>query len=614
MKRFVALYLILKLVFIQQANAQTNCKDIDLKKIPGKWNWRYQGINRAVPKQLWDICDPISKEFQRIMPQAPDGITAFALLTEGGGGAFSSTLTGIKDYENTLMIKKYECIMNPSAKVQPEGETGCWIYFKVNRYGNGFPGSNEVVYTEYPSDLYVTDIWTETDVNGNRIIFSSQEKGVANKEAYMFSPKNRLPFRKLTRKELFNCYKAFHEKRLNNEIDHYQKALNKELSEYNNLSVKEKNEQSYRQYAIDGAKKSLALFTTQKEKLINWYGSVMKQSNINDTAYTKSIVAWQFEPEPLDAKPGEGYPVWINDISFYDKSKPSSQPQAIFLSYRRQDKDVPKKNFMDKFCNEFNLDVLWKMVGVSPKKAGGINTLNSTAEDAGTKTKNQQENKGPLQYDFTNTPDGQFPSGWQGMNNIGVQTRNSNKWLVMNKPGYWFPQQFNKEIKDGFSLSFDVEWPLEIPYYGGYLNITLSEMPYDNGRQKYQSESIHQSAYKSMYSSTSGYFNRVALWFDPYWNNAGALYVYSYDSREIKLLEKTIKLPGIYKEKNKHSLTIQRKGEGLVVMDNGKEIANIAGVFQSSIRYNLYTFSRYKTGEDNDTNDVFYLKDIKAEY
>ena len=47
---------------------------------------------------------------------------------------------------------------------------------------------------------------------------------------------------------------------------------------------------------------------------------------------------------------------------------------------------------MDKFCAAFNLDVLAKMAGETPKKAEGVNTILSSYTDAKIDTKAQQKN------------------------------------------------------------------------------------------------------------------------------------------------------------------------------------------------------------------------------
>jgi hypothetical protein len=207
MKRIAALYLFLMLVLVQKVNAQTNCKDIDLNKQPGKWKWKYDqttgGINKPAPLQLWTICDPISKEFQRIMPQPPDGITSYTLITEGGTGTYYQFPKGPRYYQYYLMIKDYECIMYPNAKVQPEGATGCWIYFDVNNhkgYGVKLPGQNDVMYDEHRY-LYLTSVWLEKDANGNQLLYTSTEKDIVVKQGFVFTEKDRFPYKKITRKE-----------------------------------------------------------------------------------------------------------------------------------------------------------------------------------------------------------------------------------------------------------------------------------------------------------------------------------------------------------------------------------------------------------------------------
>ena len=90
--------------------------------------------------------------------------------------------------------------------------------------------------------------------------------------------------------------------------------------------------------------------------------------------------------------------------------------------------------------------------------------------------------------------------------------------------------------------------------------------------------------------------------------------VYSYDRNETRLLAKRITLPDFYKEKNKHQLTIQRKGNGLLIMDNGKMVADIQNVFVNTVRYNLYTFSKYKGNKQGEGNDIFYLGNITSSY
>jgi hypothetical protein len=519
---------------------------------------------------------------------------------------------------NNVMIEDYECIMYPNAKVQPEGETACWIYFTVNYWNSStiLPGSDKITYTEYPSLLYLTRLWHETDANGNQIMYSSSGNESAIVQSYFFTPKRRLPFRKLTRKELFKCYKVYHEKRLSDKIVEYEKAVTKEQADYNSLSAAEKKNQSYLVEVMAKTKKILDDYKAEKENMINWYSAVMQQPTINDTAYAEQLVHWKFEPEKLDAAPGKGNPVWIDDISFYDKTKPADQPQVIFFRYRRQDSDLskinlPKKNFMDKFCNEFNLDILAKMVGLPASKPGGINTINGSINDIKITTKEKQNSKEPFHFTFENTATGTFPADWRGMNNVTVENYNGSKCLAIAKEGYWYPRQYNMEIKDGFSLSLNLQWPKEIPYYSSYFTVTIGEVPYDNAAQNYRMDVIGN---RSFYTGYTGNFNRVVLWFDPHWNNGGTLDMYVYNGNETVLMSKKITLPEFYREKNNHLLTIRRIGNGLLVIDNGKTVTDIPNVFVSTLRYNLYTFSKYKENKQGEGGDIFYLNNITATY
>jgi hypothetical protein len=339
----------------------------------------------------------------------------------------------------------------------------------------------------------------------------------------------------------------------------------------------------------------------------------LKQSTINETAYVKKVNSYNFIPEELAAPAGDGYNAWVDNLEYFDKTKPKDQPQCIAFFVRRQDDDLPKKNFMDLFYSQFNLDVLAKMVGEPPKKPNGINVMNTSLADTKIATTAKQEDKGLAIISFDKTTDGQFPTAWLGMKNAMVQSREGSKWLAMNKDGYWYPRQYNKEIKDNFNLSFDLMWNEDIAYNSGLFTVTLCEIAYDNIGERYRLDD-NQEMYWSLYDGYAGNFSRVILWFDPYWNGGGTLTVYCYDKGESLKFSKRITLPDFFKDKNKHSIQIQRKGDILTVIDNDKTIADLPGVFLSVSKYNLYTFSRYKGVNSDNKNDVFYVKDISVHY
>jgi hypothetical protein len=596
--------------------AQVNCNTVDLNKITGKWIWQSKApsFQDPIPGSQWNYCDPIRKELQRIMPKAPDGIIATNSIAFPKGKAFWHSPSP-NSYENYLMIKDYECLPGYGT-IQPEGATGCWGYFVINNIeGMSFPlpAQSAIRYHEFESDIRVTNIEIQTDAAGNKVIYASHRPERLLKHCYYFSARKDFPLRKITNKELFTAYKIHHEKRVNEQIIKFEKLVAGNDKSYNALSAKEKAEQPYWPEIIRKDKEYLQKYRAEKESILQWYQKALLQSNINELAYVTSVNGSLFEPENLQARAGEGFNAWVDNLSFYDNKLPKDQPQCIALYIRRQDQDLPKKNFMDIFTGQFNLDVLAKMTGEAPKKPGTINSLNASSGEAKTLTVTNQKTIGPVNMGFENSNAGQFPSGWLGMKNISLQKKENNNWLAMTKDGYWYPRQYNKEIKDGFSLSFNLEWPENISYYSGLFTVTISEIEYDNLSETYRMVE-NQRNYWSFYDGYAGEFNRVILWFDPHFNNGGSLDVYVYNNRETNLFSKRISLPGFFKDKNKHQLSIERKGNGLIVTDNGKTIADLPNLFQSTVRYNLFTFSRYKGNKSEDPNDLFYLNNVKASY
>ncbi len=606
MKRLIPIFFILTVVIFLKGNAQVNCSTLDINKVPGKWVWQKGGYGNQ-----WQLCEPIRKEMQRIMPVALDGLYATNSIAFGDKASFWYTKSPTA-YECYLMLKHFECLKGYN-ELQPEGETGCWIYFSVNNLeGERFPLPAQVANMTFnESSIRVTNITVQTDAAGNKIIYSSYRPGQVIKHCYYFSARKDLPWRKMTNHELFASYKAHHEKQANEQIAKFEKLLAQDEKKYSGLSAAEKQQQSYWPDVIKKDRQRLENYKNVKDKVISWYSSALKQDNLNDTAYVSAVNGYDFYPEKLQATSGNGYSVWVDNLNFFDKTKPTDAPQCIALYVRRQDGDLPKKNFVDLFHSKFNMDVLAAMVGEAPKKPGGINSINASVAEIKAATKTQQSNNTATVINFDNTAIGTFPNGWEGMKNISVQPFENKNWLALNKQGYWFPRQYNKEISNNFSLSFDVGWEKEIPYSSGLFTVTFSAIPYDNAAERYKMEDS-LSKYWSLYDSYVGNFNRVMIWFDPYWNGGGTLEVYSYDQGERIIAKKRIMLPDFYMAKNNHKISIQRKGNALVVFIDDKKEAELENIFLPAAKYNLYSFSRYKGSDDK--NDVYYLNDIKTTY
>jgi len=615
MNRFKTILILLPAFLFFKSSAQVNCATLDINKVPGKWVWQSKvSFEDQILVSQWKFGEPIRKEMQRIMPVALDGLYATNSIAFPKGKAFWYSSSSPAAYENYLMLKKYECLKGYN-ELKPEGVTGCWVYFSINQIdGKKFPLPEQgaIKYHAYESNIRVTNIEIQTDAAGNKIIYAGYRPDEMKKHCYYFSARRDFPLRKITNRELFLSYKMHHEKKTDEQIAKFEKLVIDDEKKYNSLSAAEKQQQNYWPDIIRKNKDYLKNYTIEKEKITNWYNTSLKQSTINDTAYVTTVNQSLFYPEKLTAKPGEGYSAWVDNLDFFDKTKPKDEPQCIAFYVRREDDNLPKKNFMDLFHSQFNMDVPGKMVGETPKKSGGINSINASVTEIKTTTKAQQTNNAAsLEINFDNTKTGTFPLGWEGMKNISVQPFENRNWLVLNKNGYWFPRQYNKEISNNFSLSFDVSWNKEIPYSSGLFTVSLSGIPYDNAIERYKMEDS-LSKYWSFYDSYAGNFNRVVLWFDPYWNGGGTLEVYSYDQRENIIAKKRITLPDFYMAKNNHQINIRRKGNALVVFIDDKKEAELENIFLPAAKYNLYAFSRYKGSDDK--MDVFYLNNIKANY
>ncbi|MBX9784122.1 MAG: hypothetical protein K2X48_12605 [Chitinophagaceae bacterium] len=610
MTQFKTILLLLFVFIFLKSNGQVNCNTLDVNNVPGKWVWQKGGYGNQ-----WQMCEPIRKEMQRIMPVALDGLHATNSIAFGDNTVFWHTKSPAA-YECYLMLKKFECLKGYN-ELRPEGETGCWIYFSVNQIdGVKFPipcQSTELKYHEYESNIRVANIEVKTDAAGNKIIYSSYRAEEVLKHCYFFSTRKDLPLRKLTNKELFTSYKIYHEKRLTEKIAQQEKIVAEYEKRYNNMSASEKQKGDYRSQQFLNGMEYLKNLKLEKENIIPWYNTAMKQANINETAYVKKVNSYNFIPKELEAADGDGYNVWVDNLDFFDKTKPKDAIQCIALYIRRQDDELPKKNFMDLFFSRFNLDVLCKIVGEPVKKPIGFNYLDASLGDVKTESKTNQNNISNYNYSFEKNTLNQFPQGWNGMKNNTVQQFENKNWLAFTKDGYCYPQQFNKEIKDNFNLSFNLSWNKDVAYNSGLFTVSFSEIPYDNAAERYKMD-YNQNQYWSLYDSYVGKFNRVMIWLDPYWNGGGTLEVYSYDKNENTGVKKRITLPDFYMAKNSHNIKIQRKGSSLVVFINDKKEAEIENVFIPFVKYNLYTFSRYKGNNSDNKNDVFFLDNINVNY
>lgn len=611
MPRYLKICWILGALILVQASlwAQVICSQIDLNKVPGKWTWQQAGFGKQ-----WILGESIRTELKRVFPKAHAGLDVKFSIAFGHQNTFYHSASPAY-YEYYLLLKKYECLPNVG-KVQPEGETGAWVYMVANSIeGQLFPLPGVVGFDfyKYPSRMLVTHIKIEKDAAGNRVIYTKFRPGSYEMQGYYFSPKKEIPLRKLSRREVYMSYKLHHEKRLKEQIEKFEKLVRDDQKKYDGLTVSEKKEQNYwpdiirkNQEFLDGYKKDMNAVNA-------WFTKSLTRRDLDSEACVESVNPFIFLPEQLEAPAETGYPVWVDDPGFFDKTKPRDQAQCLTLYIRRQDSDLPKKDFMDRFYKEFNLNVLYRLTGAVPSKAIAVNTLSASFGDSKTLTRSQPRSRSLPITDFRQSVSGSFPPGWEGPAGVSIREFEKESWLALTQDGEWNPRQFNQEIRDSFSLSFQVRWNPDIAYNSGSLQIGFSDLAYDQVQEKYRPFTNNPSDWGN-YPGYGKSYSRVLIWFDPWWNGGGTLTVYSYNKAGILQFDKRIVLPDFFREKNDHRLRISRKGNGLVVTDNGKLIADLPAVFLPSARYNFFTLGRYKGEFSDNKADVFYLRDMEVSY
>jgi hypothetical protein len=443
------------------------------------------------------------------------------------------------------------------------------------------------------------------------LLYTSNKPGIFIPHCYYFSAKKGLPRRKITNRELFSSYKTLHEKKVKENILRFEKMIVADEKTYNALTPSEKSAQPY--WLVNGKKNKeiLAGFRADREKILNWYTEILKRKDLDSLASVNKLNESVFEPETLNAPAGNGFYVWADNPAFFDPARPKDEPQCLSLYIRRQDAQKPKKDFMDLFYNQFNMDVLAKLTGEPAKKSGSANTLTASVHEMKTATSNAQQSLTKTIIQFDDLPSGEFPAGWEGEHNIFVKNVEGRNQLALDKKGYWYPRQYDQEIKDKFSLSFDLSWDKAMPYYNGLFTVSFGQVRYDNPSESYRTD-LNPSSFWSLYDSYAGNFNRVVCWFDATGNNAGTLQVTSYQQNEAQVANKKITLPGFWGEKNTHTIKLERKGNNLMVFIDAKKEAEVENAFIPTAHYNLYMFSRYKGSDD--PKDVYYINQIKTVY
>ena len=184
-----------------------------------------------------------------------------------------------------------------------------------------------------------------------------------------------MPLRKISWKELAQSYKTFTEKEISSKLSYIKEGLAKNEKEL--IATRYADTKEYLTKLIEDRKNEIHKLEEDKTALQSWFSNILLNKKINETARVKQIRLQEKEISALinSNDNTNTYPVWIDDISFYSSNLPKEQPQCIYFWIRRQDNELPKKYFMDLLYNNFNMDILCKMVSEPVKNPNGINTM-----------------------------------------------------------------------------------------------------------------------------------------------------------------------------------------------------------------------------------------------
>ncbi|NJM52489.1 MAG: hypothetical protein HC846_03285 [Blastocatellia bacterium] len=178
------------------------------------------------------------------------------------------------------------------------------------------------------------------------------------------------------------------------------------------------------------------------------------------------------EPKEIRFGDGKGVYVYIENREIFDKTLPKWQPQFMIVRFRRPDVSPAKTAFNKKVEDEFDFNVVRKMVGLKPMpQTATISNLGSTQggytsgkiENATTENSASESADGVLfNENFDDSIIGQAPNKWTVSNNTAIVRNNSGaNWLAMKKEGLFFPDYSTLLLPKDFTLEFDLSWNKE---------------------------------------------------------------------------------------------------------------------------------------------------------
>jgi hypothetical protein len=563
---------------------------------------------------------PVIQEMQRIFPQPPKGLE----ITYGifdAMGIKDSAPNDIQYYESFFMVKDIVCLKYQGKnEIAPEGETGNWIYFRANDFTvflNNYTSPSSISLPSKGAKLYVTgNIRLEENRNGLKSIYFFNENNEQKFAGWYFSESKTMPFRRITNFELALSYQEYWLNKFDEDIKRLEGVLETSKKTFARVSsekgaMTEKEKQNFFKSLSDGDKQTQLIidrYKAQREDCIKRTNALMTASDAKNDAYIKNLNDLIYEPNDLTAGGGKGKYVYVENREIFDKTLPKSKPQFMTVQLRRQDTSPAKTAFTKKFEDEFDFNVIRKMVGMKPMPTSPtISSMGNTPIINTEKPIANETSSETFFEDFTDANIGQAPAKWTVSNNSAIvkdKIGQAGKWLAMSKEGLFFPDYAVLALPKNFTLEFDVSWTKSISYYSPSFYFHLGAAPFDNTLKRYDRELVNINAY------TSAKMERVALWIDPHWNNENGRYgLQVFDARGGYKLDKSDKTQIYYKNKNLVKVKLVRQGSLLTVYFNGTKMTEDV-VLSETIRWNFFGFG-LSNAPNAEQGDEFYLSNIR---
>jgi hypothetical protein len=566
---------------------------------------------------------PVIQEMQRLFPQPPKGLEVTYGIYDAMG-IEDAAPNDIQYYESFFMIKDIVCLRYQGKNyIEPEGETGNWIYFRANDFKvflNNFTSPTSITLPGKIQTLYVAaDIQIQENNNGLKSIYFFNENDEQKFAGWYFSANKTLPYRRITKYELALSYQEYWLDKFDAEIKRLEGVLATSKKTFARVSsekgiMTESERQKFFQSLREGdqqTQQAIDRYKLQREDCIERVGKMLNAADAQTEAYIKNLNPLIYEPNDLTAQNGKGRYVYVENLEIFDKTLPKWKPQFMTVQLRRQDTSPAKTAFTKKFEDEFDFNVIRKMVGMKPlPKSPTISNMGDTpvrnSDKPIAETVSNEANGETFFENFADANVGQAPQKWTVSNNTGIvkdKIGQAGNWLAMSKEGLFFPDYAVLALPKNFTLEFDVSWTKTISYYSPSFYFHIGAAPYDNTLKRYDRQLVNINSY------TSAKMERVALWIDPHWNNEHGRYgLQVFDARGGYKLDKADKTQIFYKNKNLVKVKLVRQGSLLTVYFNGSKMTEDA-VMSEMIRWNFFGFD-LSNAPNAEQGDEFYLSNI----